>query len=430
MATRDIEFDNRRGRRLAARLELPDDSQASATALLAHCFTCGKDLKGLVRLSRTLTEHGFAVLRLDFTGLGESEGDFAEEGLGGDADDLEDAAGWLSDEVAAPSLLIGHSLGGVAALLVAERLPSLAALATIGTPADPSHVRSLVKGDPSELQEGETIETVLAGRSFELPKRFFDELDARSPLECLQGLKVPVAVLHSVTDKVVGIEHAERLFKAAKHPRKSYVSLGQADHVLSREVDARFAGHAIGAWAAATLEASGDARGTRATGRSASGGAVSDGFVSDGVASGRAAHAIPARERLDQRTTRAVTGQGYATDAYAGGFPLRADEPEKVGGTDTGPTPAELMRVALASCTSITLRMYANRKEWPVRSIEVEVDSKSERKEGTVHTGFERRIRLVGDLDDEQRGRLLEIAGRCPVHRTLEGEVTIETVEV
>ncbi len=420
MATRSIEFENRRGRRLAARLELPEGGQASATALLAHCFTCGKDLKGLVRLSRTLTEHGFAVLRLDFTGLGESEGDFAEEGLGGDADDLEDAAGWLGDEIAAPSLLIGHSLGGVAALLVAERLPSLAALATIGTPSDPGHVRRLVEGDPGELQEGETIETVLAGRSFQLPKSFFDELDARTPLQCLHGLKVPVAVLHAVTDKVVGIEHAERLFKAAKHPRKSYVSLGQADHLLSREADARFAGHAIGAWAAATLEASGDARGTRATGR---------GAAEDAAARG-ATHATPARARLDQRTTRAVTGEGYATDAYAGGFPVRADEPEKVGGTDTGPTPAELMRVALASCTSITLRMYANRKEWPVTSIEVEVDSTSRRKEGTTHTAFERRIRLVGDLDDEQRGRLIEIAGRCPVHRTLEGEVTIETVEV
>ena len=409
MATRSIEIENRRGRRLAARLELPDDGQASATALLAHCFTCGKDLKGLVRLSRTLTEHGFAVLRLDFTGLGESEGDFAEEGLGGDADDLEDAAAWLGDELAAPSLLIGHSLGGVAALLVAERLPSLAAVATIGTPSDPGHVRHLVTGDPDELQEGETIETVLAGRSFQLPKRFFDELDARTPLQCLHGLKVPVAVLHAVTDQVVGIEHAERLFKAAKHPRKSYVSLGQADHLLSREADARFAGHAIGAWAAATLEASGDARGTRAT--------------------GLATHVSAGRERLDERVNRAVTGEGYATDAYAGGFPIRADEPEEVGGTDTGPTPNELMRAALASCTSITLRMYANRKEWPVRSIEVEVDSTSERKEGTVHTTFERRVRLVGDLDDEQRERLMEIADRCPVHRTLEGEVTFETQE-
>ncbi|MDZ7708574.1 MAG: alpha/beta fold hydrolase [Trueperaceae bacterium] len=425
MATRSIEFENRRGRRLAARLELPDGGQASATALLAHCFTCGKDLKGLVRLSRTLTEHGFAVLRLDFTGLGESEGDFAEEGLGGDADDLEDAAGWLSEEIAAPSLLIGHSLGGVAALLVAERLPSLAAVATIGTPSDPGHVRQLVTGDPAELQEGESIETVLAGRSFQLPKRFFDELDARTPLQCLHGLKVPVAVLHAVTDKVVGIEHAERLFKAAKHPRKSYVSLGQADHLLSREADARFAGHAIGAWAAATLEASGDAQGTRATARAATGRAATARAATDGVA-----QRDDARRRLDERTTRAVTGEGYATDAYAGGFPLRADEPEKVGGTDTGPTPNELMRVALASCTSITLRMYADRKKWPVTSIEVEVDSNSERKQGTVHTTFERRVRLVGDLDDEQRGRLMEIADRCPVHRTLEGEVTIDTVEV
>ena len=403
MATRSIELENRRGRRLSARLDLPEDGEASATALLAHCFTCGKDLKGLVRLSRTLTEHGFAVLRIDFTGLGESEGDVGEAGLGGDADDLEDAAAWLAEEMAAPSLLLGHSMGGLAALLVADRLPSLRALATIGTPAEPEHVEGLLGGDPGELAEGETVEVTVAGRSFDLGKRFFDELAERSPVACLRELRIPVLFMHSVTDEVVNIDHAERLFRAARST-KSFVSLGQAGHLLPREQDARYAGHVIGGWAAAILEGEGEARGTTPVGARGA--------------------------RLDDRVHRAVTGPGYATDAWAGGFPLRIDEPEEVGGTDTGPTPNELLRTALASCTTITVRMYADRKGWPLERIEAEVDGVSKREGGTMRSHFVRRVRLVGDLDDEQRARLIEIAGRCPVHRTLEGEVEIETEEV
>jgi putative redox protein len=403
MATRHVDLDNRRGRRLAARLDLPDAGPPAATALLAHCFTCGKDLKGLVRLSRTLTEHGFAVLRVDFAGLGESEGEVGEAGLGGDADDLEDAAAWLETEVAAPSLLIGHSLGGLAALLAAVRLPSLRAVATIGTPAEPEHVTGLLSGDPEELSEGEEMTVTVAGRDFRLPKRFFDELRERSPAQCLGELRAPVLILHSVTDEVVGIDHAERLFRAARR-EKSFVSLGQAGHLLPRERDARYAGRMIGAWAAAHLEAEGDA---------------------DGV---RPVAPTPAR-RLEERIDRAVTEEGYATDAWAGGHPLRLDEPTGHGGTDTGPSPVETMRVALAACTTITLRMYADRKGWPLDRITCDVDGSSKREGGTMRTHLTRRIGLIGDLDEEQRARLIDIAGRCPVHRTLEGEVTIDTEE-
>ncbi|NBC95288.1 MAG: alpha/beta fold hydrolase [Deinococcus-Thermus bacterium] len=403
MATRHVDLDNRRGRRLAARLDLPDVGPPAATALLAHCFTCGKDLKGLVRLSRTLTEHGFAVLRVDFAGLGESEGELGEAGLGGDADDLEDAAAWLEDEVAAPSLLVGHSLGGLAALLAAVRLPSLRAVATIGTPAEPEHVTGLLAGDPEELAEGEEMEVTVAGRDFRLPKRFFDELRERSPAQCLGELRAPVLILHSVTDEVVGVDHAERLFRAARR-EKSFVSLGQAGHLLPRERDARYAGRMIGAWAAAHLEAEGEADGVRPV--------------------------VPAGTgRLADRINRAVTEEGYATDAWAGGHPLRLDEPTDHGGTDTGPNPVETLRVALAACTTITLRMYADRKGWPLKRITCDVDGSSKRQGGTMRTHLTRRIGLIGDLDEEQRERLIEIAGRCPVHRTLEGEVTIDTEE-
>ncbi|MDZ7800933.1 MAG: alpha/beta fold hydrolase [Trueperaceae bacterium] len=405
MPTRSLHFENRRGRRLAARLDLPEGGTAHATAVLAHCFTCGKDLKGLVRLSRTLVAHGFAVMRLDFTGLGESEGEFAEAGLGGDADDLEDAAHYLEQEIAAPSLLIGHSLGGLAALLVAPRLTSLDGLVTIGTPSDPRHVKGLLGSDLDAGAEDGRVEAVIAGRTFRLPQAFLDEVDQRTPADCLLDLHVPVMILHAVTDEVVAIEHAERLFKAAKHP-KSFVSLGTAGHLLPREADARYAGHVIGGWAAGLRGARGDEDGI----------APPDGRPAQGA-------------RLPERATRATTRQGYATQGYAGGFPLRLDEPEDVGGTDTGPSPSALLRLALAGCTAITVRMYADRKAWPLEAIQVDVTSESKRAQGTTRSRFERRIRLDGDLDEEQRARLIDIAGRCPVHRTLEGEVSVDTSE-
>ncbi len=401
MPTDSVHLTNRRGRRLAAKLERPSAGEPVATALLAHCFTCGKDLRGLVRLSRTLAQAGVAVLRLDFTGLGESEGELAEAGLGGDANDLEDAAAWLAEEAGPPALLIGHSLGGVAALLVAERLPSLRALVTIGTPSDAQHVLHVVEPDqplPGELDDDDHVAARIAGRPFRLPGRFFREVRERDPIACAGSLRVPLLVAHAVTDNVVSIEHARALVQAARDPRTSYLSLGQADHLLAQEADATFAARAIVGWAAAILELPPPAAGSG--------------------------------PRLDERRSRAVTRDGYATDAHAGGFPLRVDEPEDHGGSDTGPSPVELMRTALASCTSITLRMYADRKGWPLQRIEVEVVSQSRREEGVVRTRFERRIRLVGDLDAEQRARAIEIAGRCPVHRTLEGEVTIDTVEV
>ncbi len=404
MPTTPARITNRRGRTLAAKLETPDDGAPHATALLAHCFTCGKDLKGLVRLSRTLVDHGFAVLRVDFTGLGESGGDVGEAGLGGDAEDLLDAAAWLETEIAAPALLVGHSLGGLAAILAAPQLPSLRALATIAAPSTPEHVLGLVAVDPATLGDDERAETTLAGRTFTLPRRFFDDLAARDPLAVLRDLRVPLLVLHAVTDTVVGVHHAQALFEAAHDPRKSYVSLGQADHLLARDGDARFAGHMLGAWAASLVEMAGDRLDVHAPATDA--------------------------PRLPERVSRAVTGAGYATDAWAGGHPIRADEPLTSGGTDTGGTPVDLVRTALAACTSITLRMYADRKGWPLERIEVDVTSRSERKDGEVHTHYERRITLVGDLDADQRARAIEIADRCPVHRSLEGPTTIDTVEV
>ncbi|MFW5899539.1 MAG: OsmC family protein, partial [Jiangellaceae bacterium] len=304
------------------------------------------------------------------------------------------------------SLLIGHSLGGLAALLEAPRLASLDGLVTLGTPSDPRHVKGLLGDDLDAGAEDGRVEAVIAGRTFRLPQGFLDEVDRRTPAACLRDLRVPVMILHSVTDEVVAIDHAERLFKAAKHP-KSFVSLGTAGHLLPREADARYAGHVIGGWAAGLRAAQGD---------------------EDGIAPPAGA---PAQgTRLSERVERAITRQGYATEGYAGGFPVRLDEPEDVGGTDTGPSPSELLRLALAGCTAITVRMYADRKEWPLEAIQVDVTSETKREQGTTRTRFDRRVRLDGELSDEQRTRLLDIAGRCPVHRKLVGEVSVDTAEV
>ncbi len=453
MPTETIAFANRHGRTLAARLETPTGPRVGV-ALLAHCFACSKNLTGLVRLSRALAADGFAVLRFDFTGLGESEGEAFEGGLGGDATDLLDAAAWLEANVAPVDLLVGHSLGGLAALQAAPDLPALKALATIGSPSDPQHVTQHLTpsaGTPPEstppeggapegsAPEGSATEDAssggvptgdtpagdtptggasagagrrqveIAGRTFALQQTFFDELERRSPVQCLAESQAAVMVMHAVTDNTVGIHHAETLFKAAKHP-KSFVSLGQADHLLTRAEDAQFAASVLAGWAAGLL-------GTRAE---------ADGTAARDAAQASAGGRDP---ELDPKTVRVTTGGSYATDAQVAGFPMRMDEPTDVGGSDTGPNPGALLRAALASCTSITLRMYANRKEWPLEAVDVTVASTSERKDGTVHTHMTREVTLHGDLSDEQRQRLIEIADRCPVHRTLEGEITIETTE-
>lgn len=406
MPTRSLSFHNRRGRRLGARLDLPESGRPAFAALLAHCFTCGKDLKGLVRLSRTLTEYGFAVLRFDMTGLGESEGEFAEAGLGGDVEDVEDAAGLLAAEVAPPALLVGHSLGGAAALLAAPRLMSVRAIATVGAPAEPSHVTGLFPAAAERAREEGEAEVTVAGRSFRLPHSLVEEWAATDPAQRLAKLRTPLMILHSAVDEVVGIDHATRLFMAAKHP-KSFVSLGQAGHLLPDEDDARFAGNVIGGWAAALLEPERPA--------------APEAPRVEGASATVAAPGGP-------RRTRAVTGAGLATDGIIGGFHVRLDEPEELGGTNTGPTPTELLRAALASCTSITLRMYADRKGWPLTSVTVDVDSKSERRNGSVRTAYTLEVSMEGPLDEAQRARLMEIAERCPVHRSLQGEADITTV--
>jgi putative redox protein len=415
-------FDNQ----LAGRLELPD-GEPCAWALFAHCFTCSKDLKAVGWISRALVKRGIAVLRFDFTGLGESEGDFADSTFSSNLQDLAMAAEYLRSEHAAPTLLIGHSLGGAAMLGVAHEVPEAVAVVTIGAPSDTAHLREGVFGWVPDLAAEETAEVSLAGRPFTIKGQLLQDLEETRLHGRIAALGRALLILHSPVDEVVGIDQARRIYQAAKHP-KSFVSLDDADHLLSRESDARYAAGVIAAWAERYLPAQ------RA--RAASAGALPEG-------SGRSAAGDPVVEQRADEAQRqlgkgdvVVVGgaQGYANQVRTQHHSWSADEPSSVpGGTDTGPNPYELLLSGLGTCISMTLRMYAERKGWPLEGTRVQLHHArmhaKDCEDCLTDTGSIDRIdvdlTVYGPLDSAQRMRLEEIAGRCPVHRTLASETRI-----
>lgn len=401
--SRRITFPSARGERLAGRLELPPDGRPMAWALFAHCFTCSKDLKAAGHLTRELNAHRIAVLRFDFTGLGESEGDFADTTFSSNVADLEAACRYLAEEHEAPSLLIGHSLGGAAVLQAAARLPAVRAVATLGAPYDPQHITHLFGDREAEIRARGEATVTLAGRAFTIRKEFLEDLAAANVDEVLRNLKRALLVMHSPVDNLVGIENAARIYQAAKHP-KSFISLDDADHLLTREADARYAARVLAAWVSRYVDAPAPA----------------------------------SREalRLENRVAARIGASGFRTDVMANGHGLIADEPESVGGTNLGPTPYDLLAAALATCTAMTVRMYADRKDWPLEGIEVGVSHSRIHADDEEHCEdapakldrFDRDVLLAGDaLDADQRTRLLEIADKCPVHKTLSAGVRIET---
>jgi putative redox protein len=389
-----ISFDGSEGERLAARLDMPVDGAPLAYALFAHCFTCSKNLNAVVNISRALTQARIAVLRFDFTGLGESEGDFADTNFSSNVADLVAAAEFLEREYEAPAILVGHSLGGAAVLRAAGQLPHARAVATIGAPADPEHVVRLLAGSREEIETRGEASVEIAGRSFTIRRQFLEDLEAAGMEEAIGGLGRALLILHSPVDAIVGIENAERIYKAARHP-KSFVSLDRADHLLSDADDSRYVGTVLAAWAAKYL------------------------FPAD---------AEPGASDRDGRVIVRTGKSRFRTEILANGHPLIADEPVSVGGKDTGPNPYRLLSAALGACTSITLRMYADRKEWPLDEIRVEVEHRKVKAEETAADGSRKglvdelrsRVAIEGPLNEEQRIRLMQIAHRCPVHRTLE----------
>lgn len=384
-----FEFSGADGSTLAGRLDQPD-LPARATAIFAHCFTCSKDLLASRRIAARLTENGFAVLRFDFTGLGHSDGEFANTNFSSNVADLVAAAAALRQKGMSPSLLVGHSLGGAAVIAAASEIPEVTAIATVGAPADPAHVAHNFGSKHDEIEARGEAEVSLAGRTFTIRKQFLDDIAESTLDERLSHLGRALLVLHAPRDATVGIENANRLFVSAKHP-KSFVSLDDADHLLSRAEDAEYAANVIATWA------------TR--------------YVAMSEAS------TPSPE-AGIRTIERDTG-GFLTEVLATrDRSLIADEPVGVGGTDLGLSPFELVGAGLGACTSMTMRMYANRKGWDMGASSVGITWEQSDRHNTT---FRRDIALAGSLSEEQRTRLVEIADKCPIHRMLEGSVAVET---
>jgi putative redox protein len=401
MPSERFEFPNARGEKLAATLDRPV-GEPTAFALFAHCFTCGKDGLAAKRIAEGLTARGIAVLRFDFTGLGASEGEFANTHFTSNVADLVAAANHLREMFRAPAILIGHSLGGAAVLAAAQHCPEARAVATIAAPADPAHVTGLFKQHVADIHAQGEVEVALAGRPFRIRKEFLDDVAGQNLHQCLANLRKALLVLHSPTDELVGIENASAIFTAAKHP-KSFISLSGADHLLSRRADAVYVADVIAAWSERYLDM------------------------------------VP---QPDEKPIEGVlvseTGNGkFEQSVVAGTHRYLADEPLSVGGNGSGPSPYEYLLAGLGACTSMTIRLYAEHKKLPLRRVSVHlthdkihaVDCETcETKEGKIDR-IEREITLEGELSAEQRARLMEIADKCPVHRTLHSEIDVRTRE-
>lgn len=421
MPTESVRFPGAGGVTLSARIDRPVHGPVRGWALFAHCFTCGKNLKPVVHIARALNQEGIGILRFDFTGLGESEGDFADTNFSSNVDDLVAAGRFMAARGEAPGLLIGHSLGGAAVLHAAHQLPSVQAVATIGAPSDPSHVLHHFSASEDEIRARGEATVQLAGRPFRVKRQFLEDLQENRMEEAVKTLGRPLLVLHSPVDATVGIDHAARLFLAARHPR-SFVSLDDADHLLLHERDSRYAARVIAGWVSRYM-------GTDV--------ALSNGEVEADLAEGPigAPESPVTGERVVVRTPAGT----FRTDLWADGHYLVADEPRSVGGTEEGPTPYDYLVAALGACTTMTLQMYAARKGWPL------VEARTVLRHSKRHAGDEaqladegrddprldrvvREVELRGPLTPEQRTRLMEIADRCPVHRTLDAGVAIHTV--
>lgn len=399
MNNNKISFKNSEGLELSGYLELPLNKQPHSFVLFAHCFTCNKNYFAVKNISRALSKKGYGVLRFDFAGLGESDGEFSDTTFSGNVQDLLAAAKYLEEEYTAPTLLIGHSLGGAAVIFAAAQLPEVKAVVTIGAPSSPVHVKHLLKSNLEEIQEKGVAEVNLGGRNFTIKKDFLEDINTHDLSEFARGLNKAFLFMHSPQDKIVEVSNAEDLYRSVRHP-KSFVSLDGADHLLTNKEDSIYAGNLIASWASRYLK-------------------------------------IPEDEELFTKyeVLANLGKEGFTTQMRAGRHYFIADEPESFGGEDLGPSPYDYLSAGLAACTSMTIQMYARRKKWPLENVETHVNHHKTHAEDCENCEsssakidhFERVIVFKGNLDEKQQQKLLSIADKCPVHKSLTAKAHIDT---
>lgn len=400
MGSSKISFQNSEGHLLAARLELPADQHPHSFAIFAHCFTCNKNLSAVRNISRSLNQSGIGVLRFDFTGLGESEGDFADTNFSSNVEDLVFAAKFLEENYMAPNLVIGHSLGGAAAIFAASKIDSILAVATIGAPSDPAHVSHLLSSGIDTIEKEGVAEVQIGGRPFMIKKQFLEDLRSGSLSETVKNMRKPILVMHSPQDMTVEIENAANIYHAAHHP-KSFISLDGADHLLSRAADSLYAGNVIANWVMRYID-------------------------------------TPEKDVLkspDRVVVQLGKQDAFTTEIKAGKHQLIADEPESIGGNDFGPTPYDLLLSSLGACTAMTIKMYADRKQWDLQEVRVHLSHSKQHAEDISDVDgpaplidvIDRSIELEGNLDERQKARIMQIADKCPVHRTLHSDIIVNS---
>jgi putative redox protein len=398
-----VTFINSRQEQLAGVMHLPDAGGIRACVLFAHCFTCTKNIKAAVHIAEALAAERIGVLRFDFAGLGESEGEFADTHFSSNVQDLVDAADFMAKTYKAPEILVGHSLGGTAVLAAAHQISSAVAVATIGSPADAEHVLHLLQDDLEAIEKNGEAKVSLGGRPFNVRADFVEDVRTQSVRDGIRSLRKALLIMHSPVDELVSIDEAGSIYANALHP-KSFVTLDHADHLLTRDRDSKYAGQVLSAWASR--------------------------YIKDEMVM-----APDVKTQSDAVVVASRTQDMFLSTVNAHGHQMLADEPQSYGGTDRGPTPYGYLSAALGTCTAMTLNMYARRKKLPLDQVEVAVRHERihaedcqdcETKVGKVDQ-LSLEIKLTGELDDAQKDRLLEIAERCPVHRTLKSEIRIES---
>jgi uncharacterized OsmC-like protein/esterase/lipase len=405
MKTTKLEITNKKGLKLQGYLEFPANQKPNNFAIFAHCFSCNSNFKATKNISRALTNHGFGVLRFDFTGLGKSEGEFADSYFSANVEDLIDVHNYLETHYKAPSLLIGHSLGGAAVIVAASKLENIKAVATIGAPATVGHVTHLFSHEPEDISEKGAIKVNIGGRPFKINEDFVADFSKTDLPKIIKELRKPILVMHAPFDKIVGIENAHEIYHNAHHP-KSFVSLDDADHLLTKASDSIYVGNMIGTWAERYFEPE-----------------------ENSMISSEGEQLVAHLNILEDNFTTSIQTKKHS---------FIADEPENVGGDNFGPSPYDFLSAGLAACTVMTLKLYTERKKWDLQEVFVYITySKKHRDDLDIDADkptrfdhLQKKLKFIGNLDEKQKQRLKEIAAKCPVHKTLQSKIIIETAIV